>query len=416
MSKRIALYHNLPSGGAQRAAYEMVKGLVERGYQIDEFCPTTADRRLFSLSPFVRRTVLLPFHPRGVWSRRVPFVTPYVTAARLLADLAALFQVNRQAAAAIDAGDYDAIFAHDCQLSMTPDLLRLAQTPTLFYCHHGIVRRDDYPRALHVPGSAVERLKSVYYTLPVNIYPWWRNRRARRNVRQADRVITNSHFAAAQAAAVYNVDFAVCYLGVNTDCFRPLRLPAGDYVLSVGAVHHYKGYRFLVRALARLPAASRPRLIIAANSADAAELAAVTTLAAQLNVDLSLRRVTDDQELAALYNQALAFVYTPHLEPWGLAAVEAMACGAPVVAVGEGGLLESVVDGLTGLLTPRDEEAYATALHKLLSQPEYRYQLGQQAADYVRCRFPWSRTIDCIEHFLAGQPSPPFADHVPVPL
>ena len=413
---KLALYHNLPSGGARRAVYEMVKGLAERGHQIDEFCPTTADRRFFSLTPFVRRTVLLPFCPRGVWSRRMPFVTPYVTATRLLADLTALSRLSRQAAAAIDASAYDVIFVHDCQLSLNPDLLHQAQTPTLFYCHHGIVRLDDYPRAMYAPGSTVERMKNVYYALPVRVYPWWRNRRARSNVRQADRVLTNSRFAAAQAAEAYGVDVAVCYLGVNTDCFRPLDLPAGGYVLSVGAVHHYKGYRFLVRALARLPAASRPRLIIAANSADPDELAAVTTLASGSGVEMSVRRVTNDGELAKLYNQALAFVYTPYLEPWGLAAVEAMACGTPVVAVGEGGVRESVVDGETGLLTPRDEEAYAAALQRVLVQPQCRQQLGHQAARHARAHFPWSRTIDALEGFLAGYPSRPFTENAPVML
>lgn len=413
---KLALYHNLSSGGARRAMVEMVKGLAQRGHQIDEFCPTTADRRFLPVDPFVRRTVRLPFQPRGVWTQRVPLLTPYLTAACLLADLAALSQVNRQVAVAIDAGNYDAIFVHDCQLSLNPDLLRLAQTPAVFYCHHGIVPRNENAGAAVPPRSLRQWLKSAYYALPVNVYPWWRNRNARRNIRQASAVLTNSHFAAAQAAAAYGIACAVCYLGVNTDCFRPLSLPAGNYLLSVGAVHYYKGYRFLVRALARLPAASRPRLIIAANSADADELSAVTRLAAELGVALSVRRVTADQELAMLYNQALAFVYAPHLEPWGLAAVEAMACGTPVVAVGEGGVLESVVDGETGVLTPRDEDAYAAALHKLLSRRECRQQLGRQAAQHARACFPWSRTVDCIERFLAAQTFCPHEEQLRLPL
>lgn len=411
---KLALYHNLSSGGARRAMVEMVKGLAQRGHQLDEFCPTTADRHFLPLDPFVRRTVRLPFHPRGVWTQRVPLLTPYLTAARLLADLAALSQVNRQAAAAIDAGNYDAIFVHDCQLSLNPDLLHLAQTPAIFYCHHGIVPRNENVGAAAPPRSLLPRLKGAYYALPVNIYPWWRNRNARRNIRQAQAVLTNSHFAAAQAAAAYGIDCVVCYLGVNTDCFHPLNLPAGNYLLSVGAVHYYKGYRFLVRALSRLPAAHRPPLIIVANSVDAAELAAVTDLAAATGVVITVRRVTDDQEMAKLYNQALAFVYTTCLEPWGLAAVEAMACGTPVVAVGEGGVRESVVDGETGLLTPRDEEAYAAALLRVLNQPQCRQQMGQQAARYAHVRFPWSHTIDAIERFLAGYSSMPAKDHVPV--
>lgn len=398
---RIALYHNLPSGGARRAVYEMVKGLAQRGHVIDEFCPTTADRRFFPLAPFVRHTVLLPFQPRGVWARRVPFVTPYVTAARLLTDLTTLAHVNRQAAATIDAGEYDVIFAHDCQLSMNPALLRQAQTPTLFYCHHGVVRKHDRPRRGTPPRTIPHTLKRAYYALPVHLYPWWRDRAARRAARRAGQVLVNSRFAADQARAVYGIAGAVCYLGVDLDTFRPLGLPPGDYVLSVGAIHYFKGYRFLLRALACLPPATRPRLLIAANSADPEEQAAVMALAARLGVNLTIQRVMDDRELARLYNRALAFVYTPYLEPWGLAAVEAMACGAPVVAVGEGGVRESVRHEETGLLTPRHEEAFATALARVLAQPDLRGELGARAAPYVRQTYPWSATIDCLEPFMA---------------
>ena len=111
---KIALYHNLPSGGARRAMVEMVKGLAARGHVIDEYCPETADRSFFPLETYVSRTITLPYQPTGVWQRRIPLMTPCITAIRLIRDLAKLASVNKQAARQINAGQYDVVFSHDC--------------------------------------------------------------------------------------------------------------------------------------------------------------------------------------------------------------------------------------------------------------------------------------------------------------
>jgi glycosyltransferase involved in cell wall biosynthesis len=115
---------------------------------------------------------------------------------------------------------------------------------------------------------------------------------------------------------------------------------------------------------------------------------------------MSVRNVGDAAEMAALYNRAAAFVYSPVREPWGLAAVEAMACGAPVVAVREGGVAESVVDGETGLLTPRDAGAFADALCSVLRAPGLAARLGAGGAAHARARFSWAFTIDNLEAHL----------------
>ncbi len=52
---KFSLYHNLPSGGARRAVYEIVKALAARGHEIDEFCPETADLSVLPLRKVTRR-------------------------------------------------------------------------------------------------------------------------------------------------------------------------------------------------------------------------------------------------------------------------------------------------------------------------------------------------------------------------
>jgi len=400
---KIALYHNLPSGGARRAMVEMTRRLVARGHTVDEICPETAERSFLPLEGSVRQTVVLPFSPWGVLRHRVPLLTPYITALRLVLDMNFLARLGKQAAQLIDEGGYDLAFTHDCQLVQNPDVLRFLRTPALHYCHHGARSRlPGPPEDFAVNSSITERLKQAYYALPVWGYPRLRERRAAQNIRAAERVLTNSCSAQSTLRAAYGIESQVCYLGVDTERFRPLGVTREAFVLSVGAVHYFKGYRFLITALGQLPAALRPPLLIAANSESPDERAILEALAEQHQVSLTIVRITDDDALVSLYNRAAAFVYTPIMEPWGLTAVEAMACGAPVVAVAEGGVRESVNDGETGLLTPRDTAAFAAALARVLADKSLAAQLGAAGVERVKQLFTWERTVDHLEQHLVG--------------
>jgi glycosyltransferase involved in cell wall biosynthesis len=243
-------------------------------------------------------------------------------------------------------------------------------------------------------------LKEKYYTPAQKLFRWLRYRQSSNNFRAVDRILTNSNFSKDELRTTYGVTAQVCYLGVDVAKFRPLQIGRENFLLSVGAVHYHKGYRFLIRSLAQLPEKQRSPLIIAANNSDPAELRILRDLASEKGVNFTVRNIKDADEMVELYNRAVAFVYSPIREPWGLAAVEAMACGTPVVAVGEGGITESIVDGETGLLTPRDEKLFAYALNQVLANPGLAARLGSGGVARVRSHFTWDKTVDRLEtHF-----------------
>jgi glycosyltransferase involved in cell wall biosynthesis len=101
-------------------------------------------------------------------------------------------------------------------------------------------------------------------------------------------------------------------------------------------------------------------------------------------VDLEIKKADPGSEIVGLYNRARLFVYAAILEPFGLAPVEAMACGTPVVGVREGGVRESVVHRETGILTDRDEPAFAAAVTELLQNDGLRRQMGDRGTQVVR--------------------------------
>ncbi len=96
------------------------------------------------------------------------------------------------------------------------------------------------------------------------------------------------------------------------------------------------------------------------------------------------------QELAYYYAAADVCVVPSHYEPFGLDEIEAMASRTPVIASKVGGLKFSVADNKTGLLVaPQDEADFAQAIDSILSNPEWREQLGKNARKRVESKFSW---------------------------
>jgi glycosyltransferase involved in cell wall biosynthesis len=100
-------------------------------------------------------------------------------------------------------------------------------------------------------------------------------------------------------------------------------------------------------------------------------------------------------ELQRLYRRAAVVACPSRREGFGIACLEAMAHGRPVVATSVGGLRDLVVDGDTGLVVPpRDAAALRTALQRLLADPELRRRLGAAGRERARTQFSWQTVTD----------------------
>ena len=94
----------------------------------------------------------------------------------------------------------------------------------------------------------------------------------------------------------------------------------------------------------------------------------------------------------------IAVVPSTEPEPFGLVAVEAMLAGRPIVGAAHGGLLEIVIDGLTGrLFEPRSADSLADALEELINDPEKRRRMGSEGAARARSEFSEARYVGAIE-------------------
>jgi glycosyltransferase involved in cell wall biosynthesis len=180
--------------------------------------------------------------------------------------------------------------------------------------------------------------------------------------------------------------------GVDTEFFHPDASVArreGE-ILCVGrASDPNKGVDILIEALARLPESITLTLVDAEHRLHPARIAA-KKLGCADRVRVTGRVESD--ELVRLYQRASLVVVPSRYEGFGLPAVEAMACGTPVVASAAGALPE--VMGVTGggvLVKPEDPESLADAILDLMAQPELRSQLGKQGRARVDEVYAWPR-------------------------
>ncbi|MDQ7807972.1 glycosyltransferase family 1 protein [Amycolatopsis sp. A133] len=188
--------------------------------------------------------------------------------------------------------------------------------------------------------------------------------------------------------------------GVDLDRFGPdgptarRRLP--HRLVAVGRLVPRKGFDIAITALTQLP---DTELVIAGGPergrlSQDPEAGRLRELAARLGVGDRVRwpgQVSRD-DMPALLRSADAVVCTPWYEPFGIVPLEAMACGVPVVAAAVGGLTDTVVDGVTGLLVrPHQPKELASRARRLIDDPALCHAYGTAGRDRAVARYSWDR-------------------------
>jgi len=185
----------------------------------------------------------------------------------------------------------------------------------------------------------------------------------------------------------------------------------GRLVLSLGRVARNKGYDLLLRAMpvvfSRLEDA---RLLLAIGSSQPTEeerkqLDDLKILARDLGIGdrVGFRGWIPDEELPDYYRIADVFALSSRYEPFGMTAVEAMACGTPTVITTEGGLWEQVRWGLEALYAnPFDTEAFGHTLCAVLQHPRVAGQLARYGSQKARANFAWMGVAYQILRILSG--------------
>ena len=222
-------------------------------------------------------------------------------------------------------------------------------------------------------------------------------------IRRVERILptcTDEVFELIRLGALHE-RFRVVPCGVDLRMFRPRARGEPPHegrhrLLCVGRLVERKGVGNVITALRRVPDAE----LVIAGGPDRAELRShaearrLLRLAREEGVAdrVELRGRIAREDVPALLRSADVVVCAPWYEPFGIVPLEAMACGVPVVASAVGGMIDSVVDGVTGVhVPPRDPERLAEVLDDLLRDPERRAEYGRAGVERTRRLYSWDR-------------------------
>jgi D-inositol-3-phosphate glycosyltransferase len=383
------------SGGMNVYVRELARELGRRGVEIDVFTRwrEREDPQIQSLGPNARVVHLVSgpigYYPKmDVYSRLPEF------SERLLAFTRA------------EGRAYDLIHSHYWLSAEVAEVLRARWAAPVVQMFHTLarVKAQALDDSLNGEGEIRENAE-------------------RTAVAAADRIVAASEIELSDLVTLYGADpskIRVVPLGVDTKLFRPLRQTdaraalgrdACEFmILFVGRIEQIKGIDVLLEAVGELlrgrtDLRRRTCLVVVGGaidpSADGSESEKITELRAMVeahgiseNVDFvgSL----DQQELALYYAAADVCAVPSLTESFGLVALEAMACGTPVVATRVGGL-QTVVTPESGILVPPgDAQALADGIAMTLDDIELRIQLSAGARARAQM-FTWQRVADGIE-------------------
>ncbi|HEX9918796.1 MAG TPA: glycosyltransferase family 4 protein, partial [Pyrinomonadaceae bacterium] len=324
-----------------------------------------------------------------------------------LTQIDALDRHCRLCADEINRGEFDLLFANSSLYQAVSSIGRYARLPKVVYLQEPV--RELYeampdpiwqalPPAESYVSAAIIRdyLKNLVKVQSLRVLM----REEVRNARAFDAMLVNSFYSRESILRAYGLDAKVCYLGVDAGKFRDLNLPREDYVVGLGAFVKLKNVEFALRSLAEVPEPRRPRLVWIGNAADPLYLEAMKQLAVALKVDFEPRVKITDDELITTLNRARLMIYCSRLEPFGFAPLEANACGVPVLAVAEGGVRETIVDGVNGLLVDSDPRRMAEAVMRLSDDPEYARRMGHAARQQVVEQWSIEAAVERLEQKL----------------
>lgn len=342
--KYIAIYHNLPSGGAKLTClntYSYLKNIfktkiiTEPSYQISSFV-----KYLYislCISPLNQRKI-------------------------------------------IEKTKHDALVVYHSWMVKSPSILQYTKKPKIYICHEPM--REYYDKSHIRSQNAKERIINLL-RLPIKFLD-------RRNIRSENTVVVaNSKLSKKLIDIAYGVESTVIYPGIDITKFKVRKkLRRRNQVICVSAINKYKNQSYLVDVIAEVPPTLRPTLLLIGNGSDKIYLDSLLRKSKRLGVIVKVKQNVSDNSKIIELMRSKVFLYAPYREPFGIVIEEAIAAGLPILTSNNGGGYNEVIDSRNGvILNNLDTLSWAKSLRTLLTNNDKFKVISEYNVKYARKYF-----------------------------
>lgn len=357
---RIAVFHELPVKSGSRKAVNAMTKLLKSHHAVDLYLVDS--QKDISEKAFFSRIFFYEFHP-VVWLGK----NWKVRMQRDTFELFKLYRLHKKIANDIVAKNYDRIFVHGSRFTESPFILRFLPKNTIYYAHApnyalNVAKRVQFANLDPVRTAYEKLIRTIREKIDIG------------NVQAASKILANSLYTKEQIKKIYKRESMVCYLGVDEKVYKPLHKRKSFDILFIGSKEPMDGYQLFEQTLVMIKPKPKIRLVL-----------------------FEKEWISDDKKMAEIYNSAKITVCLAFDEPFGLVAIEAMACGAAVIAVDEAGYKETVVNRKTGYLVKRDPKKLSEKLSYLLKNESLQKAFGKNAREHVVRNFTWEKTAKELE-------------------
>jgi len=256
-------------------------------------------------------------------------------------------------------------------------LLRQRKIPEIYICHEA--PREFYDKEYIANFTFKDKLANLVRLGIKKIDK--KNVLANKNLT----IIANSKFSAKTIYEIYGIKPRIIYPGINLAKFgkyQPID-KRNDQILCVGSVNKLKNQKYILELISKIDKTKKPKVVIIGNGGDSRYINEMYKYAKKNDIDLVIKKNISDKEVVREYKKSKIFCYAPINEPFGIVLIEAMRSGLPIIVSDVGGGYNEVVSPLNGLiLSPNNELEWSVAIEKLLgdkklwkkySQYNYRY-------------------------------------------
>lgn len=355
---KIAVFHELNEGGARRAVNEISKRFklnhIVDLYIVDENYKTDEDK--FYTNIFLQKFKL----------KKRSGKNPAIRLYKDTIELIKLYVLHKKLAKKIDSKNYDFIFVHPSKYTQAPFILRFLKTKKIYYCEETL--RIVYESELGIEKN-ISLIKRKYEQINRKV----RKGLDKKNISSADFIIANSDFTKKNIYKAYGLKSTVSYLGVNVNFFKTTSLSKENDILYIGSTDESDGFDLLHEAILKM--SKKP----------------------SVKYHIVGKNWVSDNELRKMYQKSKIAVCLYKNEPFGLIPLEAMACGAVVVALDQGGYRETIKNGKTGYLINNSKEL-KEKIEYLLSNSKVLEEFSKKAYIDVKNNWNWEvRTNNLLE-------------------